>query len=181
MVGIPITSLSPIVLDGTDPSSLIFYGTHLDLDYSHSLFELRKSFGSNIGALVVRSTDISFGVSVASWDAAVYDSDGYWDTASRANLQIPNDLVTHVRVGASWQCKPKTLSQQTMLHLNEAALVPRTVWTTNQGNANRDQLWSPIIAVNSGDRFRLSNWTSATNTLEAHAATWFCIVPERFK
>jgi hypothetical protein len=137
------------------------------------------------GALVQRSTDMTsvLGPLFIPWQAAVYDTDGFWTAGSPERLTVPAG-VTKIRLFGALALKPSTTYGGVYLNFDinglgdVAGCAPYSARQYTSGYVNNDfATFSAALPVQAGDyvqlrvNFNTANW----NSIIAGARTWFAL------
>ena len=139
------------------------------------------------GALVQRTTDIAT-VSppiLIPWQAAVYDSDGFWVAGSPERLTIPaGSGITKIRLMGAVAMKASATTGGVYLSFDKNGAgdvlggAPFTVRQGSSGYTNNDfATFSAVLPVVEDDYFHLRvNFTNTNwNSILAGVRTWFAI------
>jgi len=176
-----INSLAALGSGSIQVNSINFYGTFVDDDFNLTLTTLRKVVGNNVGALVVRSTNQAMvSGDVVLWQAAVYDTDTWWDATSAGVLRVPHGNISHVRLTASFNVRSLFGFHQVFFHHNGALMYPLPIWNVAHDHVRVDNLVSGQIPVSSGDRLECVINMNNNTDLVASTQAWFSVEPVRF-
>lgn len=180
----PIDTLTSIVASETSPGSLYVYGVHNDNNYKIPLSNMRPIVGENVGALVIRSTDVALLEGEAwPWSGPAYDNGGWWDVASSTILRVPNGNISHVRLFTGWYLSSATNGGLRVKFMVNSDYTPqeRSSFLWKNWTISRKGLVSTVIQCNSGDRFEVfSDYMTPSRTLAAGGWSFFAIQPVRF-
>lgn len=169
----------------TNPRSLLLYAVNLDNDYKVSLGSLYRMVGRSPGVLAVRSTTVAVNSGDdVSWSAVHYDYGTHWDVNTPYNFYINDSYITHVKFNIGIRTTLNNVQRFRLYLNNNTTSIASTLITIidydSSGSSFRKCLNTGPIPVSSGDFFNLKYAFGNTASVQAHANTYFNMMPWRF-
>lgn len=175
----PITSLS-LVTGSTNTNSTFLWAVWNGKDYKVPLTDLSNLVGRNDGTWFEFDGNEAPGTgAICPWGSVQNDQNDFFDANSLGVCYIKNDRVTHIRMQGIMISGGTTAAWY--LYKNGSVCTSLAVEPGKQSWDDLNlELFSPTLAVDSGDRFDLRPFDSGGDSFIAGLCHWQ-VFPVRYK